>query len=73
MPSPDPQAAELRNRLVVILSKVAEAKTVASPAPNERPAPAAELDAKLADEFKQWRKDYDQWLKGAARTYNSPH
>src|SRR5215213_1178732 len=51
MPSPDPQAAELRNRLVVILSKVAVAKTLASPAPNERPAPAAELDPKLADEF----------------------
>lgn len=71
MPAPDEQAEELRNRLVVILSKVAEAKAVASPSPNEESAPAAELDQKLVDEFKQWRKEYDQWLKGAAKTYTA--
>ena len=34
----------------------------------ERPP---QLDQKLIDEFNQWRKEYNQWLKSAAKTYTA--
>ena len=52
-PVPDARAGELRNRLLAILGKLAYAPK----------------DQKLADEYAQWRKDYEDWLKGAAKTY----
>jgi len=52
-PVPDARAAELRNRVLSILSNLTKAPK----------------DQKLVDEYAQWRKDYDQWLKGAAKTY----
>ena len=57
-PAPDQQAVELRNRLLVILSRLAEGTTV---------------DQKLVDEFKEWRKEYDAWLKTAAEKYTGAH
>jgi hypothetical protein len=52
-PVPDARAAELRNSVLSILLNLTKAPK----------------DQKLADEYAQWRKDYDQWLKGAAKTY----
>ena len=70
-PAPDARATELRNRLVGILSKLVEASTAASPAasPSTSPAPARQLDQELVDEFRAWQKDYNEWLKGASRSY----
>jgi rhomboid protease GluP len=69
-PTPDQQSAELRNRLVAILSKMTPA-AAASPSPNNEPARPMQLDPKLVEEFKEWRKEYDVWLKAAAKTYTS--
>ena len=49
-PVPDAQAGELRTRLVVILSKLAEAQT-------------PQADPKLVAEYEAWRKEYNVWLK----------
>ena len=69
-PVPDGWAADLRARLMVILSKLAEAAAAASPAPGENaPGRPPQLDPKLVDEFNQWRKEYDDWLKNAAKVY----
>lgn len=70
-PTPDQQSAELRNRLVAILSKMTPAEAAASPSPNQEPARPMQLDPKLVEEFKEWRKEYDVWLKAAAKTYTS--
>ena len=53
-PAPDAQAAELRQRLVVILSKLAEG--------------SPQVDQKLVADYEAWRKEYNAWLKVAART-----
>jgi rhomboid protease GluP len=71
-PVPDAKAAELRVRLLLILSKLAGAAAAASPPPDKAPARPPQLDQKLLDELKQWRKEYDEWLKGAAKTYIAP-
>lgn len=68
-PTPDERAAELRNHLVVILSKLSEAVAGASPTPANEPAAPVQLDQKLVDEFNEWKKEYNEWLKGAAKTY----
>jgi rhomboid protease GluP len=70
-PTPDARAAELRSQLLVILSKLIEAATAAGPSPDGAGRPP-QLDQKLIDEFKEWRKEYDEWLKGAAKTYTAP-
>lgn len=67
-PAPDARAADLRDRLVVILTKLEEAAAAASPSPNQEPARPPQLDKKLDDEFKEWRKEYDVWLKEATKT-----
>ena len=68
-PTPDARAAELRNQLVGILSKLAEAGAKASPSPNQ-PGQPPQLDQKLVDEYDKWKKEYNEWLKGAAKTYS---
>ena len=65
-PAPDARAAELRNQLIAILSKLNEAAAVASPSPNQEPGRPPELDQKLVDEYTEWRKEYDAWLKSTA-------
>src|SRR5687767_8691989 len=54
MPAPDPRAAELRDRLLVILSR-------ATTASNSQ----EQLDQGLTDELNTWHEDYIEWLKGA--------
>jgi len=70
-PTPDARAADLRNRLVVILSKLNEAAAAVSPGPNQEAAQPPPLDTKLVDEYTEWRKEYDVWLKEAAKTYTA--
>ena len=64
-PVPDARAAELRTKLLLILSKLVNAAATATP---EAPP---KLDQKVVDEYNEWRKEYDQWLKGAAKTYTA--
>ena len=74
-PVPDARALELRTTLLVILSKLAAAAATASPSPSPSPKNSPEqppkLDQKLIDELNQWRKEYNEWLKGAAQTYTA--
>jgi rhomboid protease GluP len=68
-PVPDARAAELRLRLLEILARLASAAAEASPPPDGAPARPPVLDQKLVDEYTNWRKEYDEWLKIAAKTY----
>ena len=68
-PVPDARASELRTTLLVILSKLAAAAASASPSPKNSAGERPQLDQKLIDEINQWRKDYNEWLKGAGKTY----
>ena len=70
-PVPDARASELRATLLVILSKLATAAATASPSPKDSAGQPPQLDQKLIDEFNQWRKEYNQWLKGPAKTYTA--
>ena len=67
-PVPDARAAELRSRLLVILANLADA-AAANPSPEKATGRPPQLDQGLIDSYTNWRKDYDQWLKGAAKTY----
>ncbi len=62
-PAPDPRAIELRTELLVILAKLENASVKASPSPD-----APKLDDA---EFNEWKKKYNEWLKGAAKTYTA--
>jgi len=68
-PVPDARAAELRFRLLDILSRLAAAAAEASPPPENAPHRPPVIDPKLVDEYTNWRKEYDEWLKVAAKTY----
>ena len=70
-PAPDQRATELRNQLLAILSKLAGAVSEATPAAGAGPR-RPQLDQKLLDEWDQWKKNYDLWFKGAAKTYAAP-
>jgi membrane associated rhomboid family serine protease len=70
-PVPDARAAELRLRLLDILSRLASAAAQASPPPENKPGRPPVLDQKLIDEYTNWRKEYDEWLKVAAKTYTT--
>jgi len=70
-PVPDARAAELRDQLLKILSRVAAAAAEASPPPANQPARPPQLDQKLIDERDQWKKEYNDWLKGPAKVYQT--
>lgn len=70
-PVPDARAAELRLRLLMILSNLASAAATASPPPANQPARAPQFDKKLLDELDQWNKDYNEWLRGPAKAYTT--
>ncbi len=59
-PVPDARAAELRTSLLTILSNVTNAN-----------APGRKPDQKLVDQYAQWSKEYKEWLKGAAESYDN--
>jgi membrane associated rhomboid family serine protease len=64
---PDARAAELRMRLLVILSNLTDAATASATENGPRRAP--KLDQKLIDEYAKWQKEYEEWLKVAAKSY----
>jgi hypothetical protein len=68
-PVPDARAAELRFKLLDILSRLAAAAAEAGPPPENAPGRPPKLDQKLIDEYTNWRKEYDEWLKVATKTY----
>ena len=70
-PAPDQRATELRTQLIAILSKLTVEAAAASPAPGDGPRRPPQLDQKVLDEFAEWKKEYEAWLKGAARTYTA--
>ena len=70
--APDAQAAQLRDRLLTILSQAAGAVGSASPPAGDGPRRPAPLDPKFANEFQQWNADYKQWKQQAVQTYVSP-
>ena len=70
-PVPDARAAELRLRLLVILSKLATAAASAKPETTDGPGRPPKLDQALIDENAQWKKDYNEWVKGANKTYTA--
>ena len=70
-PVPDARAGELRKSLLLILSKLADAAASATPGTGNEPARPPNFDQKLVDEYNEWRKEYDQWLKSAAKTYTA--
>jgi membrane associated rhomboid family serine protease len=67
--APDTRAAELRDRLLTILSTATNAVASASPAAGDGPRRPPPLDPKLGDEFQQWRIEYEEWRKQAVQTY----
>jgi rhomboid protease GluP len=69
-PVPDARASELRSKLLIILSKLAAAAASASPSPESTGRPP-KLDQQLIDDYTGWRKEYEQWLIGAAKTYTA--
>jgi membrane associated rhomboid family serine protease len=61
VPPPDSKATELRDRLLVILSRV-KAHVAAAPSPLPGPRQPAKPDENLVKEFKAWKQDYEAWL-----------
>jgi hypothetical protein len=57
-PLPDARAGELRSSLLIILSNLT----------NEN-KPGRKADQKLVDEFENWKKQYEEWLRGPAKSY----
>jgi membrane associated rhomboid family serine protease len=70
-PVPDARAAELRNSLLDILSRLAAAAAAATPSPKNSAEQPPKFDQKLIAEVKQWHKEYNEWLKGASKTYTA--
>jgi hypothetical protein len=66
-PTPDARAADLRMSLLVILSNFTEAATASTTENGPRRVP--KWDQKLIDEYTKWQKEYDDWLKVAAKSY----
>jgi len=71
VPAPDARAAELRNRLLVILSQAANAVATASPPAGGGPRRPEPLDPKINEAFEQWHNEYQEWLKQAVQQYTS--
>jgi membrane associated rhomboid family serine protease len=67
--APDPQADELRKRLIDLLVQ-STTQVVASPSPSPGPRPGSKLDPKLFKEFERWANDYNMWLKATINNFN---
>lgn len=71
-PVPDPQAGELRKRLLSILARAVTAAGAAPPAAGDGPRRQPPLDdEKLRADFKEWQREYDEWRTQATQTYFS--
>ena len=68
VPSLDPKADELRNRLIALLLK-AKGGLAGSPSPKLSQKPGPQPDSHPIQEFGLWTRDYNEWLKGAAQIY----
>jgi hypothetical protein len=68
VPSLDPKADELRNRLLALFLK-AKGELTASPTPKSNQKPTTQANSDLIKAFSQWTRDYNEWLKGAAEIY----
>jgi membrane associated rhomboid family serine protease len=68
---PDARAAELRNRLLVILSTAANAAAMVSPPAGDGPRHPAPLDPRINAEFQQWQNEYQEWFRQAEQQYTS--
>jgi hypothetical protein len=69
VPSPDARSAELRDRLLAILSKLTAAADASAPPADSGPRRSSPMDHKTIDEYAAWRKEYDVWLRDAVQTY----
>jgi hypothetical protein len=71
VPPLDPKADELRNRLrsLLLMAKSSPASSP-SPSPGRVHKPALVPGQDLTGEFRLWSKEYNEWLKGVAKTYN---
>jgi rhomboid protease GluP len=65
-PAPDERSAELRNRLIAILSKLNETEASGS-LPDQEPGQPPQLDQEVVAEYAAWRKEYGAWFKEAAK------
>ena len=70
-PVVDQRAAELRDRLLAILTRAMNAIASASPAGEGPRRPPPIQDQKLVDDFAQWQREYDEWMKEAVPMYTS--
>jgi hypothetical protein len=65
----DARAKEFRDRLLSILTRAVSAVASATPAGDGPRRPPPLDDAKLAEDFGQWQRDYEEWMKQALPTY----
>ena len=65
----DARAKEFRDRLLSILTRAVSAAASATPAGDGPRVPPPLDDPKLAEEFAQWQREYDEWMKQAVPTY----
>lgn len=72
LPAPDTRAAELRERLLLILSRMIKAPAADSPAPGQESDRSPQIDQNVENAYREWREDYDEWLKEAVKVYTAP-
>ena len=65
----DARAQEFRDRLLSILTRAVSAVASATPAGDGPRRPPPLDDPKLVEEFGQWQREYDEWMKQALPTY----
>jgi rhomboid protease GluP len=67
-PHLDQKSDELRERLKVLLAQAKSLPPAASPSPGpaNKPSPRSKFDAELV----AWRREYNQWLKTNAKSYD---
>jgi rhomboid protease GluP len=67
-PHLDQKSDELRDRLKLLLAQAKSLPAAASPSlgPANKPSPRDKFDAELV----AWRREYNQWLKTNAKSYN---
>jgi len=68
-PAPDARADALKKRLLDILMKFAAAAATPSASPEKPLGKPRQFDPKLVADYDEWQKEYNEWLKGAVKTY----